>query len=94
MLILLCGFFTERMEWCYLCLMLTMAWWRGEHQRRRPLGNLVESIFEISKLGEPLDLLGIEIQRNRGAGTSTLTQRQRRRNWLMCMGFRRHARQC
>jgi hypothetical protein len=37
------------------------------------LVDLVESIFEIRKLGEPVDFLGIEIQRNRGAGTITLT---------------------
>jgi hypothetical protein len=36
--------------------------------------HVVESIFEISGLGEPVDFLGIEIQRNRGAGTITLTQ--------------------
>jgi hypothetical protein len=39
------------------------------------LVNLVESIFEIRKLGELVDLIGIEIQRIRGAGTITLTQK-------------------
>jgi hypothetical protein len=38
------------------------------------LVELVGSIFEIRKLGEPVDFLGIEIQRDRGAGTITLTQ--------------------
>jgi hypothetical protein len=39
------------------------------------LVELVESIFQIRKLGEPVDFLGIEIQRDRGAGTITLTQK-------------------
>jgi hypothetical protein len=39
------------------------------------LVNSVESIFEIWKLGEPEDFLGIEIQRNQGAGIITLTQK-------------------
>jgi hypothetical protein len=39
------------------------------------LVKLVELIFEIRKLGEPGDFLGIENQHNRGAGTITLTQK-------------------
>jgi hypothetical protein len=39
------------------------------------LVNLVESIFEIRKLGEPVDFLGTEIQHNPGAGTIALTQK-------------------
>jgi hypothetical protein len=38
------------------------------------LVDLVASIFEIRKLGEPVDFLGIEIQRDRESGTITLTQ--------------------
>jgi hypothetical protein len=38
------------------------------------LVDFLESIFEIRKLGEPVDFLGIEIQRDRGAGTITRTQ--------------------
>jgi hypothetical protein len=39
------------------------------------LVDLVASIFEIRKLGEPVDFLGIEIQRDRESGTITLMQK-------------------
>jgi hypothetical protein len=35
----------------------------------------MESIFAIRKLGDPVDFLGIEIQRDRGALTITITQK-------------------
>jgi hypothetical protein len=39
------------------------------------LVDLMESIFAIRKLGEPVDFLGIEIQRDRGARTITIIQK-------------------
>jgi hypothetical protein len=39
------------------------------------LVDLLESVFEVRRPGEPVDFLGIEIQRDREAGTNTLTQR-------------------
>jgi hypothetical protein len=39
------------------------------------LVDLVESVFAIRKLKEPVDFLRIRIQRNWGAGTITLTQK-------------------
>jgi hypothetical protein len=39
------------------------------------LVDLMESIFAIRKLGEPVDFLGIEIRRDRGARTITITQK-------------------
>jgi hypothetical protein len=44
-------------------------------QKANALVDLVESIFEIRKLGDPVDFLGIEIQHNRGARTITITQK-------------------
>jgi hypothetical protein len=38
------------------------------------LVDLVKSLFEIRKRGEPVDFLRIEIQRNQGAGTITISQ--------------------
>jgi hypothetical protein len=39
------------------------------------LVDLMELIFAIRKLGEPVDFLGIEIRRDRGARTITITQK-------------------
>jgi hypothetical protein len=39
------------------------------------LVDLMESIFAIRKLGEPVDFLGIKIRRDRGALTITITQK-------------------
>jgi hypothetical protein len=43
------------------------------------LVNLIASIFETHRLGEPRDILGIEIDRNRQAGTITIRQSEKAR---------------
>jgi hypothetical protein len=69
MLILLCGLYTGMV----LSLFVVDDRLVGARasEEADALVRLVESIYEIRKLGETVDFLGIENQRNRGAGTIT-----------------------
>jgi hypothetical protein len=50
------------------------------------LVDLIASIFETRKLGEPQDMLGIEIARDRQAGTITIRQSEKERALAVAFG--------
>jgi hypothetical protein len=50
------------------------------------LVNLIASIFEIRKLGEPRDMLGIEIARDRQAAMITIRQSEKARALAVAFG--------
>jgi hypothetical protein len=50
------------------------------------LVDLIASIFETRKLGEPRDMLGIEIDRNHQAGTITIRQSEKARMLAEALG--------
>jgi hypothetical protein len=52
------------------------------------LVDLIASISETRKLGEPRDMLGIEIARDRQAGTITIRQSVKARSLVVAFGCR------
>jgi hypothetical protein len=71
-----CGFCMGRVAQSWPCFMWTMVWWRPKPWQRQVL-TWVRSMFEIRKIGEPEDFLGIHICQDHGAGTITVDQKDK-----------------
>jgi hypothetical protein len=69
-----------------------MAWSLRAPPKKRSLGRVVEGMFSIRKLGEPQDMLGIEISRNWDAGTITIQQAQKARALAASFGVEAESR--